>query len=192
MKKRKYNLEVSRDAQATAKEKKKTPKKVPLEKKPDASNEDVTKEAPSSSQASQKKKKSSENQKELVKLREQAKELHREHRRLFDLVVKEISEMTEEQMPRKGLMENIKVTLSVPEGKNPGDSLMFNNPRDPNQRLKVTIPSNAIPGGSFMVSLPVPKVVITDMEENNFSKGAREALHDYSKAYDTWAEVDCK
>jgi hypothetical protein len=161
---------VSRDGQVTAKEKKKTPKKVTVEKKPDATNEDMKKEVSSSNQPAKKKKKASENQ-ELVKLREQATELHKEQRRLFDLVVEEISEMTEEQMPRKGLMETIKVTLSVPEGKNPGDSLMFNNPREPNQRLKVTIPSNAVPGGSFMVSLQFLKQSSLIWKKITFQKG---------------------
>lgn len=185
-------MDVSRDGHTASKDKKKTPIKTLGEKKQQESDEAVNNEVPSSHQVKKKKKTPAEDQKELEYLREQAKELFKEQRRLFDLSLKEISEMSEEQMPRKGLMETIKVTLSVPEGKNPGDSLMFNNPRDPNQRLKVTIPGNAVPGGSFMVSLPVPKSVVTDLEENNFSKGAREALHDYSKAFDAWAEVECK
>jgi len=132
-------------------------------------------------------------EKKLNYLEGQAKKLFKEQRRLFELALKEISEMTEEQMPRKGVVETIKVTLSVPEGKLPGkDSLMFNNPRDPTQRLKVTIPANASPGGSFIVSLPVPKSIVTDLEENNFSKRTREALYDYSKAFDQWAEADWK
>ena len=72
-------------------------------------------------------------QKELVKserklnnLEGQAKKLFKEQRRLFELARKEISEMTEEQMPRKGAVETIKVTLNVPDGKLPGkDFLMF-------------------------------------------------------------------
>jgi hypothetical protein len=71
-------------------------------------------------------------------------------------------------------------------------SLLFSNPNVPGQKLKVQIPKNAdMEKRSFVVSIPTPKVKESvEICENNFPKEFKEALHNYSIAYDDWCDAE--
>jgi len=44
---------------------------------------------------------------------------------------------------------------------------------------------------SFVVSIPTPKVKESvEIRENNFPKEFKEALHNYSIAYDDWCDAE--
>jgi hypothetical protein len=62
----------------------------------------------------------------------------------------------------------------------------------PCQKLKVQIPKNAdMEKRSFVVSIPTPKVKESvEIRENNFPKEFKEALHNYSIAYDDWCDAE--
>jgi hypothetical protein len=74
----------------------------------------------------------------------------------------------------------------------PSMSLLFSNPNVPGQKLKVQIPKNAdMEKRSFVVSIPTPKVKESvEIRENNFPKEFKEALHNYSIAYDDWCDAE--
>jgi hypothetical protein len=62
----------------------------------------------------------------------------------------------------------------------------------PGQKLKVKIPKKAdMEKRNFVVSVPAPKVT-AELQENNFSKEYKEALHIYSLAHDDWCVAQGK
>lgn len=66
------------------------------------------------------------------------------------------------------------------------------NPNVPGQKLKVQIPKNAdMEKRRFVVSIPAPKVTEpVVVRENNFSQAFREALSNYSDAFDEWCNAE--
>merc|ERR1719401_1589790 len=86
----------------------------------------------------------------------------------------------------------MKVSVNIPPDKSIGDEITFGNPNVPGQRLKVKIPKKAdMEKRNFVVSVPAPKVT-TELQENNFSKEYKEALHTYSCTYDDWCVAEGK
>mmetsp|Transcript_37369 Transcript_37369/g.55018 ORF Transcript_37369/g.55018 Transcript_37369/m.55018 type:complete len:650 (+) Transcript_37369:159-2108(+) len=129
---------------------------------------------------------------ELARNAENAK---KEQRRMYEIVLSEIHKMTEENLPRKvsGKGEMIKVSITIPAHKKPGESITFSNPRKPGQRLKVLIPANSTPGGKFVVSVPAPELTTPEHPEgNNFTRDAKDAFDAYSRAYDDWIDSEAK
>lgn len=68
----------------------------------------------------------------------------------------------------------------------------YRNPNVPGQKLKVQIPKNAdMEKRRFVVSIPTPKVTEpVEIRDNNFSKAFREALFNYSNAFDEWCNAE--
>ena len=66
------------------------------------------------------------------------------------------------------------------------------NPSVPGQKLKVQIPKNAdMEKRRFVVSIPTPKVTEpVEIRDNNFSRAFREALFNYSNAFDEWCNAE--
>ena len=61
----------------------------------------------------------------------------------------------------------------------------------PGQKLKVKIPKKAdMEKRNFVVSVPAPKVKAPEPREKNFRKEFKEALHDYSGAFDEWCVAE--
>jgi len=134
---------------------------------------------------------------EIQEIREQCNLLKKDMKRLYQKVVKEVKKMPPENFPpkKKRKKETIKVSITIPQNKKPGDEIQFQNPRVPGQRLKVQVPENGVPGKSFVVSVPVPSKPTQSQNSsdgNIFSKEAKEILDQYSKAYDDWIEMEAK
>ena len=74
------------------------------------------------------------------------------------------------------------------------------NPHNPGQRLRVKVPKDSYPGGTFRVTVPVkqppPDADSDGTDHNKFSRDFQELLDDYARAYDEWcsrqAEIDKK
>lgn len=72
------------------------------------------------------------------------------------------------------------------------------NPHNPGQRLRVKVPKDCFPGGTFKVTVPVKPTVadgsLEDKDHNTFSREFQEGIDDYARAYDSWcsaqSEVD--
>jgi len=141
----------------------------------------------SSSKGKKKSVKDGELEKKVAGLKQRSNELKQVQLKLYKVVKKEIRKMSEDNLPRK---EMTKVSITVPMNKRPGDDITFSNPRVPDQKLRVKIPSSTLPGGKFVVS--VPGMCPSSPNVNNFSRDAKEALDDYSRAYDEWIEAEAR
>ncbi|KAL3912072.1 MAG: hypothetical protein SGILL_007028 [Bacillariaceae sp.] len=99
-----------------------------------------------------------------------------------------IKELTDEELPKR--KTKLKVALTCPQKKKPGDEVTFSNPHNPGQKLKVKVPKDCAPGGSFKVSVPV-KYSQEDEEKdhNKFSREFKDFLDDYAKGYDEWIQA---
>ncbi len=63
----------------------------------------------------------------------------------------------------------------------------------PGQKLKVRIPEKAdFEKRCFIVSVPAPKEDDNEKKENNLPRDLKEALFEYSNAYDNWTDAECK
>ena len=118
---------------------------------------------------------------------------------VYQQLVSMIQAAPPEVLPRKKTKE--RVSLTCPMDKKPGDSILFSNPHVPGQRLKVKIPKNTEPGGTFRVTVPV-----TDLnakkeetggaagdEETDYNKLGRvfhDTVDDYARAYDEWCDAE--
>lgn len=126
-----------------------------------------------------------EEQEELIaRVKETKAKSDRKFKRLAELVEK----MTTGDLPRR--KAKLKVSLTCPPNKKPGDDVTFTNPHNKSQRLRVKVPKDCLPGGTFKVSVPVkPDPVEADGEEkdhNTFSREFQELLDDYARAHDDW------
>mmetsp|Transcript_21973 Transcript_21973/g.64972 ORF Transcript_21973/g.64972 Transcript_21973/m.64972 type:complete len:740 (-) Transcript_21973:234-2453(-) len=110
--------------------------------------------------------------------------------RLYNIVVERIKELTDKELPRKR-KGTVKVSITVPASKGPGDVIMFANPHMPGQKLKMKVPRTGRPGGKVVVSVPLPEVKEGE-KENVFPPPVREALDDYSQAYDDWCDAEAR
>jgi hypothetical protein len=107
---------------------------------------------------------------------------------LFETLVDLVNESTEDELPRRKLKD--KVAVTCPVDKNPGDSILFSNPHVPGQRLKVKIPKNTKPGGTFKVTVPVaPPLDDDDTDHNKLTRTFHDTLDDFSRAYDEWCDI---
>ena len=101
----------------------------------------------------------------------------------FHDISKTIRNLSDDVLPKRKTME--KVSIVVPAGKSAGDDVTFSNPHVPGQKLRVKVPKNAVTGGKFVVSVPVPQ---TDdgVDRNKFGRQLQEALSSFSQTYDEW------
>jgi len=157
------------------------------------------------------------------------------YKRGYNACIKQIKEMTSDELPRKAPKKKntMKVSVNIPPDKEIGDEITFgcvwgyisgrsfvcayflscwasresfvtptssarthtrdSNPSVPGQKLKVKIPKNAdMEKRSFIVSIPMPKVKeeVEPPASNNFPKEFREALYNYSCAYEDWCDAE--
>ncbi|KAL7441582.1 hypothetical protein ACHAXH_010015 [Discostella pseudostelligera] len=131
--------------------------------------------------------------KPMSKEKEKATQLRMIYKRRYNSCLKLIEKMTSEDLPRKPKTKNtMKVSVNIPVDKEIGDDLTFGNPNVPGQKLKVQIPKNAdMEKRRFVVSIPAPKVTEpVVVRENNFTQAFREALSNYSDAFDEWCNAE--
>eukprot|EP00980_Cylindrotheca_fusiformis_P000711 scaffold168_cov124-Cylindrotheca_fusiformis.AAC.11 len=113
---------------------------------------------------------------------------------MYKRLVGMIKKMSPDELPRR--KTKLKVALTCPANKNPGDDLTFTNPHNPDQRLRVKVPKDCAPGSTFKVTVPVKQPDESDntADHNKFSKEFKDLLDDYARAYDVWcraqADVD--
>jgi len=104
-----------------------------------------------------------------------------------------IKKLTPENLPR--LKTKLKVALKCPKNKKPGDDITFANPHNPGQKLRVKVPKDCFPGGTFKVTVPVkhrPGDAENDKDRNKLPRDLQEALDVFGKAYDEWCSAQSK
>jgi len=135
-------------------------------------------------------------QEQLQQISQQRKAVMEE---VYQQLVSMIQAAPPEVLPRKKTKE--RVSLTCPMDKKPGDSILFSNPHVPGQRLKVKIPKNTEPGGTFRVTVPVTDLNVKNAgtggapgdEETDYNKLGRvfhDAVDDYARAYDEWCDAE--
>jgi hypothetical protein len=63
----------------------------------------------------------------------------------------------------------------------------YRNPHTPGQRLRVKVPKDCFPGGTFKVTVPVKNPVDTDgKDRNKLPREFQDFLDTYARAYDDW------
>lgn len=69
-------------------------------------------------------------------------------------------------------------------------SLFSRNPHNKSQRLRVKVPKDCFPGGTFKVSVPVKHDPAEgdgeEKDHNTFSREFQELVDDYARAHDDW------
>jgi len=128
-------------------------------------------------------------------LKEKVARLKKLTNRKYNLCVKMINDLTSEELPTKQKNKNlVKVSVNIPPDSSVGDEITFENPKVPGQKLKVRIPKKAdFKKRCFIVSVPAPKVNDDEKQEkkeNNLPRELKEALFDYSNAYDNWTDAE--
>mmetsp|Transcript_19256 Transcript_19256/g.28733 ORF Transcript_19256/g.28733 Transcript_19256/m.28733 type:complete len:757 (+) Transcript_19256:84-2354(+) len=123
--------------------------------------------------------------------KERANQLRKLMKRKYNACVKMIKDLSTDQLPLKQRnKKTVKLSVSIPADKNIGDEITFANPNIPGQKLKVQIPAKAdMEKRTFVASVPGPKVPFTK-KENNLPKEFKEALCDYSTAFDDWCAAE--
>jgi len=123
--------------------------------------------------------------------KEKAAQLRKLMKRKYNACVKMIKDLSTDQLPLKQRnKKTVKLSVSIPADKNIGDEITFANPNIPGQKLKVQIPAKAdMEKRCFVASVPGPNVPFTK-KENNLPKEFKEALCDYSTAYDDWCAAE--
>lgn len=119
--------------------------------------------------------------KKLLKVESEKKAaMEKAYQKLVDM----IKGMSEDDLPRRKISD--KVTVKVPSDRKAGDTIMFQNPHVKGQRLRVKIPKTAVPGGTFKVTVPVPKSAPEDEDEdhNTWSREFYEVMSEYGYCYD--------
>jgi hypothetical protein len=129
-----------------------------------------------------------ERQVEIDALKKRALDLKEESDNAFSKLKDAIKKMTQKNLPRKKKME--KVSIVVPEGKNPGDDITFSNPHVPGQKLRVKVPKNASGGSKFVVSVPVPVKAEPDVDYNKWPRDVQDLMDDFSSQYDDWCHAE--
>jgi len=114
------------------------------------------------------------------------------YERLYSDLLNQIRSATVEQLPRrKSTTERVSVT--VPDGVSPGDSLTFSNPHIAGQKLKVVVPlSCKQPGAVFKVTVPVNAPPSDGTDHNKLQKSNYDVLDSYARAYDEWCNLRAK
>jgi hypothetical protein len=127
-------------------------------------------------------------QDQINALKKRAVDLKEKSNDVFKRTCDLIKSLTEKDLPRR--KKNEKVSIVVPEGKNPGDDITFANPHVPGQKLRVKVPKNATSGSKFVVSVPVPNAANPDVDNNKWSREAQDLLDEYSHTYDDWCHAE--
>ena len=127
-------------------------------------------------------------QEQIDALKKRAVDLKQKSDKTFEDTCAAIRRMTDKELPRKKKSE--KVSIVVPEGKNPGDDITFANPHVPGQKLRVKVPKNGTPGSKFVVSVPVPVKENPDVDNNKWTREAQDLLDDFSHIYDDWCHAE--
>jgi len=111
---------------------------------------------------------------------------------LFKKAAAMIKKLPAENLPR--MKTKLKVALKCPKNKKAGDDITFSNPHNPGQKLRVKVPKDCFPGGTFKVTVPV-KHRPGDSDEkdrNKLPRDLQEALDLFGKAYDEWCTAQSK
>jgi hypothetical protein len=166
-----------------------TSKKPKKRKRSDAGSTKTTPKSDVKSVSSSKKKDpaSSSVSQDVVALKKKAEELGAQVKVLFDQLVKDIRACSQDELPRRNRL--VKVTIMIPEGKNPGDTLNFANPHVPGQMLKAAVPKGKGAGDKFDVKVPAP-VVSEAGDKNKFSREFQELAAEFSSKYDEWCHAE--
>jgi hypothetical protein len=106
-----------------------------------------------------------------------------------------INSFTDVQLPRRAKPKKVRVQLTCPANKAPGDFVTFANPHNPNQKLRVKIPPNTEPGKAFKVSVPKPPDEDEDdldpkKDYNKLTREFYELLDDYARSFDDWCDAE--
>jgi len=112
---------------------------------------------------------------------------------LFKKAAAMIKKLTPEHLPK--LKTKLKVALKCPKNKKPGDDITFANPHNPGQKLRVKVPKDCFPGGTFKVTVPVkhrPGDSENEKDRNKLPRDLQEALDVFGKAYDEWCTAQSK
>jgi hypothetical protein len=133
-----------------------------------------------------KKKKVSESP-EVIQLRETAAEARKQVDHHLAALKAFITSATPEELPRRRTKD--KVTLTCLPEKKPGDTITFSNPHVPGQRLRVKIPPNTMPGGTFKVTVPVVEEIDEDIDYNKWRRPFYEDLDNFARVFDNWCEA---
>ncbi|KAG7358479.1 hypothetical protein IV203_015068 [Nitzschia inconspicua] len=99
-----------------------------------------------------------------------------------------VKKLTDEELPKR--KTKLKVALTCPPNKKPGDDITFSNPHNPGQRLRVKVPKDCLPGSSFKVTVPVKAPPEEEGKDfNRFPREFQDFFDDYARAYDDWLEA---
>lgn len=124
---------------------------------------------------------------ELEKLKQASAKRERKMKKIYDSLAEMVKSATSDELPRRKTKDRVSVTC--PEGKQHGDTILFANPHVPGQKLKVKIPKKCGPGETFKVTVPVADTGgDDDTDYNKFSREFYDSLDDYARAYDDWID----
>jgi len=167
------------DKSSTAKTKKKKKADVTPKKKQSASADESSVEEKFTPASSSKK-----TAKPVSKEKENVTQLRKLYKRKYNICIKLIKDLTPQQLPRKPRKSTIKLLVNIPPGKKVGDNITFQNPNVAGQKLKAAIPKDAdMEKLTMIVRIPMPAKV-TEKKDNVFPKELKDALLNYSNAYD--------
>jgi hypothetical protein len=122
-------------------------------------------------------------------LKQQAVDKQDAVRELYDKIAKSITSMSHLELPRR--KKTSKVSVVVSDGKEPGDTITFENPHIPGQRLQVKVPKGLSAGAKFIVSVPAPAVP-DEADSNIWDREFQELVADFSATYDEWCHAEGK
>lgn len=126
---------------------------------------------------------------DLRLLQNQASNAEEKMEELYQKVLEHLNNASEQELPRKKTKE--RVSLVCPADKQPGDTILFSNPHVPGQRLKVKIPKNTAPGGTFKVTVPVAEPPSDDdTDHNKLGRVFYDILDEYARAFDDWCDAE--
>jgi hypothetical protein len=125
----------------------------------------------------------------LAFLKQEAADKQNAVKELFDKIVKGIKNMSDEELPRR--KKTSKVSVVVSDGKEPGDTITFENPHIPGQRLQVKVPKGLSAGAKFIVSVPAP-AVSDETDANKWDREFQELVADFAATYDEWCQAEGK
>lgn len=154
-----------------------------------SSKQEKDKDAKKNTKAAKERLKKGETLDVLTPLKNKAKSRKAKWEKLYSAVIEMIKNSSSDQLPRR--KKAVKVAVTCPANKKPGESILFANPHVPGQKLKVKIPKTTNPGGVFKVTVPVAKKPAgSDSDQNKLNREVYDALDDYARAFDDWCDAE--
>lgn len=123
----------------------------------------------------------------LATLEKKCRVRKEKYEKLYRMMVERVNNASNDELPRR--LTKLKVSITCPSDKKPGDTILFANPHVSGQKLKVKVPKNAKPGTAFKVTVPVAQPD-EGVDHNRLTRETYDALDDYARAYDDWCDSE--